>query len=248
MSTDSIDLDPLQIHVDGVPDVGTWVTVVDADGELTLLPARRRSTPKSSTLSVDERAFRSLVRTLIGEVPVDLVAEHGPVDVESVQFWRTYAAYIRASEPRDGTVIANALLRQARFQEFVVAVLAVFPVAAHGVELQPPIALPAALRRAMQHMEEHVREGVHVEEVAAAAGLSVRGLQAAFRRSLDRTPLEHLRLLRLQHAHDELITADTTDGTTIEAVAARWGFSSSGRFAAAYRKEYGVLPSVTLRQ
>jgi len=38
------------------------------------------------------------------------------------------------------------------------------------------------------------------------------------------------------------------DGLTVTAVAYRWGFRSSRRFAAADREAYGVPPSHTLRQ
>jgi AraC-like DNA-binding protein len=44
-----------------------------------------------------------------------------------------------------------------------------------------------------------------------------------------------------------LLAAQLGDGTTIAAVAARWGYARAGRFAAAYRKEYGETPSQTLR-
>jgi AraC-like DNA-binding protein len=35
---------------------------------------------------------------------------------------------------------------------------------------------------------------------------------------------------------------------SVAEVAARWGFSHLGRFAAAYRKRYGESPSHTLRE
>jgi AraC-like DNA-binding protein len=248
MSTDAFDVEPRRICVDDVPSVGNWVTVVDIDDRIAVLPARRRGTPAGPSVSVEERAFRATVRSMLGDVPIDLQTEHAPSDERAARFWRAFADYVRASERSDAPLLADPLLRRARFDAFVATALAVFPIATHGVELRGDQSMPAAVRRAIRYIEEHVQDGVPVEDVASAAGLSVRGLQAAFRRHLDRTPLEHLRLLRLQHAHDELVVADPTDGTTIEAVAARWGFSSSGRFAASYRQEYGVLPSVTLRR
>jgi AraC-like DNA-binding protein len=44
---------------------------------------------------------------------------------------------------------------------------------------------------------------------------------------------------------DELAVADP-GGTTIAAVAARWGFLHAGRFSSVYRRKFGVLPSETL--
>lgn len=244
-------LDPLRPHVDSVPDIGSWVTVVDLEDDAgavpTLLPARRRSTPSGPSISLDERAFRLAVRTMLGDVPIDLVAEHLPIDPERRAFWRSVAAHVRWTAGAGAGVADVQLVRRATFDMVVAAVLVVFPVVGEDIDRADDLTLPASLRRAIRYIEDHVHDGTPVEDIATEAGLSVRGLQAAFRRHLDRTPLEHLRLLRLRAAHDELIAADPTDGTTIEAIARRWGFSSSGRFAAAYRVEYGMLPSVTLR-
>ena len=40
--------------------------------------------------------------------------------------------------------------------------------------------------------------------------------------------------------------SDPDDRDTVPAVAARWGFTNPGRFAAAYRQAYGRQPSDTL--
>lgn len=36
------------------------------------------------------------------------------------------------------------------------------------------------------------------------------------------------------------------DGTTVAAMATRWGFGRAARFTASYREQFGVLPSRTL--
>ncbi|WP_433785840.1 helix-turn-helix domain-containing protein [Actinomycetospora sp. CA-101289] len=106
---------------------------------------------------------------------------------------------------------------------------------------------PATLRRALAYLEEHAGEDVDVADVAAAAGLGVRGLQTSFRRWRDTTPLAHLRHLRLGRAHDELLAADPRRGATVADIAARWGFTHAGRFSVVYRRRYGCSPSETLR-
>jgi len=82
---------------------------------------------------------------------------------------------------------------------------------------------------------------------AAAASVTVRAVQLAFRRYLDTTPTGYLRRVRLEHAHRQLIAADPAH-ETITAVAYRWGFSSSSRFGAYYRQAYGVTPNHTLHR
>ncbi|MFJ9644092.1 helix-turn-helix domain-containing protein [Streptomyces sp. NPDC101206] len=73
-------------------------------------------------------------------------------------------------------------------------------------------------------------------------------LQYAFARHAATTPLAYLRRVRLAPVHAELTAAAPADGgVTVTEVAARWGFTHAGRFAAAYRNAYGASPSQTLR-
>jgi AraC-like DNA-binding protein len=106
-------------------------------------------------------------------------------------------------------------------------------------------ASPATLRRAIAFIDEHAHDDIAGAEIAAAAGVTVRAVQLAFRRHLDTTPLGYLRRVRLDYAHRQLAAADPQH-ESVTAVAYRWGFSSS-RFAAYYRQAYSVLPSHTLR-
>ena len=47
------------------------------------------------------------------------------------------------------------------------------------------------------------------------------------------------------NAHNDPSTHPAT--TSVTDVALRWGMTHTGRFAAAYRRKYGVAPSATLR-
>lgn len=105
---------------------------------------------------------------------------------------------------------------------------------------------PRLIREAESFLEAHAREAVTVDEAAAAVGLSVRALQAGFRRHLGTTPTEHLRAVRLAGVHRELGRADPLL-TTVSDIASAWGFGHLGRFAASYRARYGCAPSATLR-
>ncbi|PCN47258.1 hypothetical protein Csp2054_13340 [Curtobacterium sp. 'Ferrero'] len=102
----------------------------------------------------------------------------------------------------------------------------------------------ARLARAEAFLLEHAVEDISVDDIADAAGMSVRGLQAAFRRTHEATPLAYLRSIRLQMAQNLLA------GAEVESVAEAGravGFTHLGRFAAAYEAEFGELPSATLR-
>jgi AraC-like DNA-binding protein len=107
---------------------------------------------------------------------------------------------------------------------------------------------PPALRRAVSFIDDHADADITVADIAAAAHVTTRAIQFAFRRHLDSTPTAYLRQVRLARAHADLLLADPGDGQTVTAVAARWGFPSASRFTVWYREVYGVPPSQTLRQ
>jgi AraC-like DNA-binding protein len=106
---------------------------------------------------------------------------------------------------------------------------------------------PRPVRRAIDAMLADPGYPFTVADLADASGVGVRALQAAFHRTTGTSPMGYLRDLRLARAHDDLRRA-RPDTETVADVAHRWGFSHLGRFAAAYRRQYGVAPSVTLRE
>jgi transcriptional regulator GlxA family with amidase domain len=110
------------------------------------------------------------------------------------------------------------------------------------------VAGPAVIRRAVEYIDEHAAEDIGLAEVAAAARIGARGLQAAFRRHRDQTPLGYLREVRMERAHRDLQAADPTRGDQVAAIAARWGFTHPGRFSVDYRQRYGRSPRQTLRE
>jgi AraC-like DNA-binding protein len=99
----------------------------------------------------------------------------------------------------------------------------------------------------MAFIDAHLEEDLTLAQIAAASRLSPRGLQAAFRRELDTTPMAYLHGARLEAAHRDLQAGDSTTGASVAAIAARWRLPHRGRFAAAYRRRYGQDPATTLR-
>jgi transcriptional regulator GlxA family with amidase domain len=107
-------------------------------------------------------------------------------------------------------------------------------------------ATTATVRRATAFIDEHASQDITAADIAAAARVTVRSMQLAFRRELGTTPTAHLRTVRLARAHRELVDAGPGQ-ETVTAVAYRWGFSSTSRFSAYYRETYGVNPRQTLK-
>lgn len=114
-----------------------------------------------------------------------------------------------------------------------------------GGPLPGPRETPDTLRLASEFIERHAAEPIGLVEIAAAARLSPRALQAAFRLHLDTTPLAHLRSVRMDRAHADLESARPGDGRTVSSVASAWGFQLS-RFARDHQRRYGLSPSETL--
>lgn len=148
------------------------------------------------------------------------------------------------------TLPATATLAVRHFERFVIhGLLAAQPhdlsdslAARHGR------AVPAALRRACTYCDEHVDQPISTADIAAAARVSVRALQLAFREHLQTTPMAYLRERRLEHVHQELLALAASDRPgTVTDVALRWGFTHLGRFSALYRARYGRSPSTTLK-
>ncbi|BCB84166.1 helix-turn-helix transcriptional regulator [Phytohabitans suffuscus] len=108
-----------------------------------------------------------------------------------------------------------------------------------------PANRPRAVKRAIDAMEAEPDRAFTATSLAAAAGASVRTLQEGFRQHVGMSPMAYLRRLRLARAHADLRAAEP-GRETVASVAHRWGFAHLGRFAAAYRAEYGRAPADTL--
>src|SRR6267143_771374 len=96
------------------------------------------------------------------------------------------------------------------------------------------------VRRAEAYIGSNVSRNIRLEEIAGAAGVSVRTLQTSFRRDRHVTPMQYLRNLRLDAARERLLA-----GSSVAEAALDTGFSHQGRFAHYYRGRFGHSPSAT---
>ncbi|OBI23114.1 hypothetical protein A5712_11505 [Mycobacterium sp. E2327] len=148
----------------------------------------------------------------------------------------------------DGLLASGPLLTAQMRRMLIASLVEAYPGILHTAGGGPSGGVKSpAVRRAIAYLEESAAEDVRIGDVAAAVRLSTRALQEAFRRHLDTTPMAYLRAIRLTRAHADLRRSSIEDGTTVAAVAYRWGFGNLGRFAADYRREFGRSPSEVLR-
>lgn len=105
-----------------------------------------------------------------------------------------------------------------------------------------------AVRQALDLIEDEVMGELTISDIAKRVGVGVRALEIGFQREMNCTPRAFMLTRRMERAHQELEDADPRSGSTVTGIAMRWGFAHTGRFAAAYRRRYGLAPSQTLRQ
>ena len=175
-----------------------------------------------------------------------------PVSPGTARYWQSLVAYVGRqliTPDQQAPLRHSALLQSSAFDMLAAAALTVFPnTAMTAAQVPGPGRVaPAAVRRALSFIDEHADRDISAADIAAAAHVTTRAIQLAFRRHLDTTPSAYLRRVRLDHAHQQLCAASRGDGVTVTEVATRWGFASPSRFASSYRDAYGVLPSYTLR-
>lgn len=139
------------------------------------------------------------------------------------------------------------LQRDTASRRAAVAALQTFAHRVAPLPSTPPSVSARRLRRAVEFVHANADLPLGVSDIAEAAGLTVRGLQLAFRRAFDQTPLHYLREVRLDRARDDLSQGDRSS-LEVGEVAARWGFVSGGRFAQHYARRFGERPSDTLRR
>jgi AraC-like DNA-binding protein len=104
------------------------------------------------------------------------------------------------------------------------------------------------LQRALDYIQAHAHESLTLDRIAAAACVSPRTLEVAFRRRYDQSPLAYARGIRLDRVRAALQAA-AADGrqTSVTDIALQHGFVHMGRFSAYYRRCFGCAPSETLR-
>lgn len=173
----------------------------------------------------------------------------GPVSASMAAYWRRAVVHAHRELGGPESALRQPLLAAHMTQLLAASLLATFPnTTMWRDQLRGAGAVaPAVIRRATAFIDANAARPVTVVDIARAAGVSARALQYAFVRHLEMTPSGYVRRVRLERAHRELQAADPTQGATVAAIAARWGFPKAGHFAALYRRAYGAPPSHTLR-
>ena len=167
-------------------------------------------------------------------------------DPEAAEELRRALRRVHDVVARSPTLEALAGLRDELESEIPVRLLSIL--ASAQKEARPPSfgTRDLAVRRALPFIEAHRDRAITVPELSGATRLSRRTLEYAFREHLGLSPRAYLAALRLDGVRRELVPSDPP--VRVADVANRWGFWHLGQFAADYRRQFGELPSQTLRR
>ena len=201
-------------------------------------------------VQISREAIRSYLTRLLGRTvtqsPVfDLAMD---LTVERANRWNTAIQLLHGELFFSGSLFHEGM-GTGPLEEFVISSLLFAQASNYTAELSPGRArtLSAPVKAAMDLIGRRLAEPLTVTDLAEAAEVSVRAIQAGFRRELQTTPMAYLREQRLLRAREDLADAGVHDGVTVTSVALRWGFTHLGRFASSYRQRFGEAPSATLR-
>jgi AraC-like DNA-binding protein len=128
-----------------------------------------------------------------------------PASVTAGRRWDAVTRFPLARTRTPDGPAGSPLLQTQLFRLAAAALLEAYPSTFAGQASESPgWVSQAAVRRALAYLELRAGDDIGLADIAAAARVSVRGLQAAFRRAGRATPLAELRRIRLHGAHAEL--------------------------------------------
>ena len=231
-------------------------TMTDAASGLVLLPEQASVvhwTPDAEqlVLKIPRSRLESHLAELIGQPVVDVVPFDLAFDLRTPCGRSLLAAvkFLAGELERPGGLRDVPLARE-QLEAFVMTqVLLAAPQPVHrSIDRQRATLRPATRSpTVLDYMERNLEQRLTSHDLARVGCMSVRGLHAAFQRELGVSPMAHLRRMRLDHAH-----ADVVHGSArvmqVSDVAMRWGLFHPSRFARQYQDRFGELPSETLRR
>jgi AraC-like DNA-binding protein len=200
-------------------------------------------------IGIEQQALLVHLSRLVGR-SVDRPLVFDPelhLDAGAATRWNLALGILEA-ELAEGTSLLRSGIGSAQLEEFLMSSLLYGHQSTYSEIISQPAGLERrALTAARDYIEANLADRLTLGAVAAAAGVSVRTLQASFRSELRTTPTSYIRSRRLAMAHGDLSDPGGRAATVTD-VATRWGITHLGRFAAEYRTRYGESPSQTLRR
>jgi AraC family ethanolamine operon transcriptional activator len=198
-------------------------------------------------VSLSENALRAMYADGIDEklmAAVNQVPFWGPSSREHEQLRQIMQALteVATSESSDGLEKWGAVFNQ-DLPAVIAGILS-------GESHQPKPSVPrfqlGVLQRALKIISEYDQMPSSVKALSLLAGASWSTLERAFFNEFNIMPKAYMKARRLAGVQVKLVKMRNT--MTIQEIANQWGFQHMSSFAADYKKQFGELPSETLKR
>lgn len=107
-----------------------------------------------------------------------------------------------------------------------------------GLLQKQPAAIPAAVSRARDFINQHFLSDIGLNDIVAASGISRTHLCRAFKKHIQSSPMHYALLLRLEYAKDLLLNPQHR----LQDVAEQAGFTDEYYFNRCFKREVGISP------
>lgn len=97
-----------------------------------------------------------------------------------------------------------------------------------------------AFSNSLTYIHRHLDQEITTSNICSVVEISERSLRYIFKDIIGLSPMKYVKFIKLNKARKDIRNAK--ENTDIGAIAGKWGFSHSGRFAAAYKKLFGEYP------
>ncbi len=236
-----------EAHAHGLPMTSETIYVLDAKRQELDLVTSRLLDLAAIALPADEatRFGREVEGVELADVlSDDWLVRSGPHCMEPLrQFLLTTFAVLQSGQ----MPLEQASIRRSLRDALLTHLFAALTCGDNAVDSDGAAGHRRVVDRARAYLLSRPDEPVTIAELCRAIGVSRRKLQYCFQDTLGSNPLHYLRALRLNRVRREL-KSDGAKVTSVQDVAARWGFWHLSHFAADYKHMFGELPSETLRR
>ncbi len=106
--------------------------------------------------------------------------------------------------------------------------------------------VPAPVKRVVSFIQDNIQRDLTLSNLVEVSGMSARTLYSGFHEGFGIGPMAYLKQVKLNRCREDLLSADPAN-CLVGDIAAIWGFFHLSSFAQVYRKEFGELPSETLK-
>lgn len=105
----------------------------------------------------------------------------------------------------------------------------------------------AVARRVTSYIEDNAHRDVTLSDLVEISGMSARTLYSGFSQAYGIGPMTYLKRVKLGRCREDLLAA-SSEAEFVGDIAANWGFYHLSSFARDYRREFGELPSESLKR